>query len=328
MSEKVSFSLNLVDLALNQLDFLEFIDKSRIFYSEVIASRAAHRYEKYWLPFYDKMISSGENPSKLCPPYDIAWIWHCHLLSPTDYRKDCENVCGRVLDHFCFSKNEIESKQQYTKRLWDRNYQEPFYLDESETNYAKQTDSDSNSKIGYNLVASSNRQKKFYYNVSLPHFRSKKYLALCLKRYERFLFLKIRNPKLFIVPCYGIDIIWHTHQLNPIVYEKECTKYLGRILPHDDTSDDRSPDSNLTNSFNMTKEAWLSEFKEKYNFAGGMYRGEAPYFCSDFSMKQIDFSPFYTKYGFFKLEEVKYIFFSNTTFCQITKTQIIFTTKD
>jgi hypothetical protein len=296
---KVRFSLNLVELALKQLEFLEFVENHRVFYSEEASSNAAYRYEKFWLHFYHKLVESGENPANLCPPDDIAWIWHCHLLSPTEYIKDCEQLFGRVLDHFCFSRSEMNQKQLYTKHLWESNIpNEPFISSDLiaiDQNFKKQ--------ISYDLVASSSRQKMFYYNVSLPHFRSHKYLALCLKRYENFLRLKAKHPKLYIVPCYGIDIIWHTHQLNPAVYASETRQILGKVLSHDDSTNDRSPDSLLTNSFSETRQLWLSEFKENFEFAGGMYRGEAPYFCSDFSKSEIDLSPFYLKIGHAKLEE-------------------------
>jgi hypothetical protein len=105
MSEFVNCSLNLVDSALNHLQFIEFIDTRLIYYSEGVSLKAAYRYEKFWLPFYHSFISSGENPGDFFPPNDIAWIWHCHLLAPTKYKEDCENLYGQVLDHFCFSVN-------------------------------------------------------------------------------------------------------------------------------------------------------------------------------------------------------------------------------
>jgi hypothetical protein len=88
----------------------------------------------------------------------------------------------------------------------------------------------------------------------------------------------------------------------------ELTKHIfGKVLPHDDsTNDDRSPDSMLTNSFVETKKLWLLEFKEDFDFAGGMYRGQAPYFCTDFSKSETYFSPsFYNIDGFYYLEEAQ-----------------------
>jgi hypothetical protein len=298
----ITFSVDLIDLALKQLEFLEFIEESRVFYTESVSKNAAYRYEKYWLPLYKQLTENGTNPASLCPPDDIAWIWHCHLLSPTNYIKNCETLFGKVLVHFCFSRYEMQMNQLYTKILWEHHIKDqPF---EPLTEPA-QLDPDFKSRIEYDLVAASSRQKMFYYNVSLPHFRSREFLELCLKRYKKFLALKAKNPRLFIVPCYGIDLVWHTHQLNPSVYARETRELLGKVLPHDDSSSDRSPNSELTNSFNATKQAWLAEYKERFEFEGGMYRGEAPYFCSDFSTSQVDLSPFYLKNGQYKIEEAR-----------------------
>jgi hypothetical protein len=65
----------------------------------------------------------------------------------------------------------------------------------------------------------------------------------------------------------------------------------------------------LTNSFAETKKLWLKEFKEDFDFAGGMYRGQAPYFCADFSKSEIFFSSVYTISGYYDLEEAKYVCF-------------------
>jgi hypothetical protein len=187
--------------------------------------------------------------------------------------------------------------------LWEEKFEEPFDLDESDDNY--KIDIEFKSQISYDLVAASNRQKSFYYNVSLPHFRSKIYLNLCLERYKKLLFLKKKSPKLVIVPCYGIDIIWHTHQLHPLAYANDTMNYLGYMLRHDDTLDDRTPGSDLSKSLKKTKTAWLRTFNEKFDFPGGMYRGEAPSFCSDFSKKKTDLSQFYPmkNRGVFTLKE-------------------------
>lgn len=301
----IKSSLDLVDLALKHLEFLKHIDKNGDYYysSDLVTRRAALRYELYWLPFYKSLTEAGESPKNLYPAYDIAWIWHCHVLSPTDYAKDCKQVYGAHLDHFCFSKNEIEQKQEYTRRLWEKNMPNVPFNDDINIplnlNYA--------SKLTYDVVAASERQKKFYYNVSLPHFANKKFLELCLTRYQKFIYLKQTNPDLFVVPCYGIDLIWHTHQLNPVVYVQETKKWLnGRIMPHDDTVSDRSVESPLTNSFNKTKEAWFKTFNEPYNFAGGMYRGESAKFIKSFSARNtIDLSMFSTKHGKFELTEAR-----------------------
>ena len=108
------------------------------------------------------------------------------------------------------------------------------------------------SKIKYDLEAASLRQKDFYYQVSFPHFKSDEFLMYGVERYKKFLYLKKMNPNLFVVPCYLIDIIWHSHQLHPNKYRKDVTRVLGKILPHDDSESDRTPGSVLNSAGELT----------------------------------------------------------------------------
>ena len=55
------------------------------------------------------------------------------------------------------------------------------------------------------------RQSKFYYQVSLPHYEEQGFLEAAVFRYKLFLHLKRINPQTFIAPTYDIDVVWHTH---------------------------------------------------------------------------------------------------------------------
>ena len=33
----------------------------------------------------------------------------------------------------------------------------------------------------------------------------------------------------FLVPCYDMDLAWHTHQLHPHYYKKDTVAYLGKV---------------------------------------------------------------------------------------------------
>ncbi|CAL9228324.1 unnamed protein product, partial [Arabidopsis halleri] len=50
-------------------------------------------------------------------------------------------------------------------------------------------------------------------------------------RYKPFLYLikgnRERSIKLFFVPTYDIDLIWHTHQLHALSYCTDLTKMIG-----------------------------------------------------------------------------------------------------
>jgi len=87
-----------------------------------------------------------------------------------------------------------------------------------------------------NLKEVAKRQLEFFYQVSLPHFQNIEYLRLGFDRYEKFLYLKKRNPSMFIVPCYSIYLIWHTHQLTPSAFDIDTQKIFGQLFNNRDTT--------------------------------------------------------------------------------------------
>ena len=98
-----------------------------------------------------------------------------------------------------------------------------------------------------------------------------------INRYRMFLALKKRNPTAFLVPCYDIDLAWHTHQLHHRIYREDTIGYLGKMFNHDDTVTDRRPDSKLTQADNITRELWKTHFGTHFATCGAMYRGDPPY---------------------------------------------------
>ena len=57
------------------------------------------RYEKYWLPFISTISTSTETDTEFCPPLDIHWVWHTHMLAPVSYSMDTMAVVGRMIGH-------------------------------------------------------------------------------------------------------------------------------------------------------------------------------------------------------------------------------------
>ena len=160
------------------------------------------------------------------------------------------------------------------------------------------------SKISYDLRNASSRQFQFFYNVSLPHFRNSDYLKLAVDRYKKFLYMKQNNPTVLVVPCYSIDLMWHTHQLNPQLYTKDTITILGKIFPHDDSINDRTPGGLLDISGRATKDIWRGMFNEEFFMPGGMYRGEAPTSDLYSSNKHINYNFISSWLGEYELKEV------------------------
>ena len=213
------FSTDLLKETLKHLDFLEEVSQLKFDFI-----RAVYRYEKFWIPFYLKHRSSSQN--KLYPPTDVAFIWHCHMLSPTNYEQDCIKLCSEIIDYQLLTPSERLSRQSTTKPFWESNLDISFDFTSSQS--VNQQDLDSfNSSFEYDLVEAAKRQSTFYYQVSLPHYKSVEFLTQALNRYKKFLHLKVLNPKSYIVPCYAIDLIWHTHQLLPVYYVNDTKRITG-----------------------------------------------------------------------------------------------------
>lgn len=116
--------------------------------------------------------------------------------------------------------------------------------------------------------------------MSRPHMNNDLFLEGALARYRGFLHLIKRNMekslKRFCVPTYDIDLIWHSHQLNPVFYGKDLNELLGKILEHGDTDSDRTKGMKLDVWFSRTTKQWEDTFGTRYWRAGAMYRGSAP----------------------------------------------------
>ena len=167
--------------------------------------------------------------SFLCLTVDVHWVWHCHMLSPTKYIADLtHSPLGRPINHEPRSQPLLESLRTHTQKLWTEHFpQEPFEIhdrihpnlehptsDESKVTGEGEEKDDKLFKFSYDVVAAAERQMVFYYQVSLPHYRQDWFLAEALERYKQYFALKKKFPERFLVPCYDMDIVWHTHQVT------------------------------------------------------------------------------------------------------------------
>ena len=276
----IPISIDLIDAARKQLDFLRDVDRHFCLYSGPVAANAIRRYEHFWLP----LAADAKNSKPLAAPLDIHWIWHCHMLAPYYYEKDCNSLVGAVVEHKLLSENDRRAGTERARKLWEERYpHEPFEVN-LDTNIACSNSEavncngvvSSTSRISYDLSAAVSRQKVFFYQVSLPHYRDLTFLKSAVARYKKFLFLKRNNPNLFLVPCYDFDLVWHSHMVHPSLYKKDTTSILGRMFNHDDSVNDRAPESKLNRSDIATRQLWKTSFGEEFALCGCMYRGDPP----------------------------------------------------
>lgn len=254
--QNIKLSVDLVNAAKYQLEFLRKVDKTTHLYNGFLFDRALYRYEKIWIP----LSASNYGDAKLIPPLDVEWVWHLHMLSPLAYKNDCERLCKRVLNHRLNCETQIKKYYEYSKKLWEEYSKTPYEYTDDCTNQNAYL-----SRIKYDLKSASLRQSTFLYQVSLPHFQDELFLQFGVERYKKFLNLKKNYSNEFIVPCYLIDIIWHSHQLHPMEYNYDTKKLLGCVFTHDDTVSDRSVGSKLSQCDERTRQLWKQVIIVKKN---------------------------------------------------------------
>lgn len=270
--KNIKFGVDLVKASQAEYDFLVKVRHLEYLRNDAVLQYAVRRYEKVWLPlvaFEDKI-----SPQNLEPPIDIAWVWHCHMLSPHEYTKYCRTYFRKVLDH---SIIKADGAYTFTKGIWSRNFpDEPFELDQNVLNeLISCTLSQGGKTKSFDLVAATHRQQDFVYNILLPHYRDPEFLKSAITRYKKYLYLHTQKNNLsnFLVPCYDIDFVWHTHQLHPIDYQHVTESLLGCLLTHDDTDCDRNPGSKLFDAYKRTEKNWRELYNESFAISGAVFRG-------------------------------------------------------
>ncbi|GKB65704.1 glycine-rich domain-containing protein 1 isoform X2 [Tanacetum coccineum] len=290
-AQNIMISEDLVTAAKRQLQFLAAVDRNRWLYEEETLKWAIYRYNARWLPLLAKHSESRVTEGPLVVPLDCEWVWHTHRLNPVRYISDCEELYGKVLDNYNVVSSVQGIDKRETEEIWNKLYPNESY--EFDTSRAASNEfSDivygTRSFSKYDFVLAVERQKGFFYQVSRPHVKSDVFLEAAFARYKGFLHLIRRNRekslKRFCVPTYDIDLIWHTHQLHPASYCKDLTKLIGNVLEHDDTDQNRGKGQKLDTGFSETIQQWEETFGSRYQRAGVMYRGTAPYPCNYHSL--------------------------------------------
>ncbi|KAG0613348.1 hypothetical protein M758_6G096300 [Ceratodon purpureus] len=287
---RISFSVDLAFAAKRQLGFLRTIDSLPCLHKGPAVLRAIRRYQKFWMPLvadslkFDALLNVDSKGKSLLPPLDVQWVWHCHRLNPVGYRQYCITKFGRVIDCPLFPDIASESfAQERCRRLWSIVYQKEPY-DIMSTFYKFPGNVSASGQVCpvddidglEELIAAVARQSSFYYYVSQPYMWEDSFLQAATERYKCFLHLLYKSKgKIFCVPTFDIDLIWHSHQLSPMSYAKDTKALLGSVADHDSYLE-RGPGSKLGNGFEDTARLWESTFGHSYEKAGSMYRNTKP----------------------------------------------------
>ncbi|XP_057865152.1 glycine-rich domain-containing protein 2 isoform X2 [Cryptomeria japonica] len=279
----ISVEIDLVSAAKRQLQFLASVDRNRCLYEGPALERAIFRYQHCWLPLLANHTYSNTAKFPLVAPLDCEWIWHCHRLNPVQYEKDCMKIYGKIVDASFAETSVKEFARKQTEEIWKNCHpEEPYELDLSQCDFdnSHRVAFQSFQKIEYDLMEAVRRQSSFFHQVSREHMSNDRFLKGAEERYKGFLYLIKKNGEnsvnCFCVPTYDIDLMWHSHQLQPVAYRRDMLKMLGKVLEHDDMDSDRSQGKKLDVGFRETTRQWETTYGRRYWRAGAMYKGDAP----------------------------------------------------
>lgn len=290
-AQAMHMSCDLVAAAKQQLVFLASVDRYPCLYQGLAVEQSIDRYEYCWLP----LLAGCKAETELVPPFDCEWVWHCHRLNPLQYAEDCKRLYGKVLDAAAVPPSQRDYAMSVTAELWQDTYpKEPFVLDLdvfcSATNYSRHYHHLRNSKIQYDLAGAMRRQRSFWHQVSLPHMSEDRFLKAGEERYKGYLYLikkSMASESCFIPTTYDIELMWRSHQLNPVAYGKDTAELLGKLLQHDQVINN-GPHRRHGETFTETTKQWESIFGRRYWRAGAMHREDLAILSPRNSQMQVD----------------------------------------
>ncbi|PKI40394.1 glycine-rich domain-containing protein 2-like [Punica granatum] len=268
-AREVVFSVDLVEAAKQQLQFLAVVNSIGSLYNGPALDRAIYRYKYCWLPLLAKHVDSPITTEPLVVPLDCEWIWHCYRLNPMQYKMDCEEIFGKNLDNLNVLSTTKAACTKQAESIWNDMYPtEPYYVQlnchSSMSNVG--TNVGAQRSTNYDLAAAVKRQRSFFHKVSKYIIQDDCFFEEAVLKYKAFLHLikrKKESPiKFFCVPTEDIDLIWHSHQLYPLSYSNDLKAILGKIVDHNDR--DSSSGAKLRIGFAQTTKLWEETFGGSY----------------------------------------------------------------
>ena len=237
--------------------------KTSLYENENFINLSVQKYVNDFLP------KLARNEVLSAPSFEIAWIWHCHRLSPIKYGKYCLETFGEILDagEWAFQVGKVNIDV------------DEIQIQEKKKNLQQTSSVSARSLLkGYDLYQVSTRQKNFLWHILPSHYDNQKFQVSSINRYKNFLKLmkKYGINNHFYVPSYDIDHAWHSHMLmSTSLYLRETRKITGSFLNHDDSDTDRSKGGNMDKSWEDTKTLWAECFPNEKSIATDLtsYRG-------------------------------------------------------
>jgi len=267
---------NLKSIAMNQLNFFCVLKRE---YPNMLANVKYDEKAGNTLAFWESIVVDYENFMELLAKNatgnswtvsrEVELVWRVHALNPVHYVKDCLRRFGKVIPHQSDNPNAVypaHSQQEFRKKVLK--------------NEAPQR----TGFITRNLVMTDaiKRQCNFVQkmvDLDKGKMTASQYVEAAIDRYEKFLNVAWSQDKpkgLRVVPTLNVDLIWHSHQLDPVGYQSFCVWNSPdhKMMGHDDNVEE----SVLEQNADDTKAFWKKKYGEEevdgeYQAAYCLYEG-------------------------------------------------------
>eukprot|EP00892_Ulva_mutabilis_P000184 jgi/Ulvmu1/10166/UM006_0121.1 len=200
-----------------ELTFLRQVHShADLLYDPEVIKLACCRYEYVWLP----LLKAGK---PTVPPVDIAFVWHCHILSQARYAAACGAAVGAAPDFIypATTPPPEEATPRLRVKLTSRaaaitSMRQSILACLPKQNGAA-ADGDGRGpplpplKHTEELIAAVAQHKDFFYQVALPHYRDPEFVQGAVTRYETFVSLQQgRLHEALQAPC-DIELVRRAH---------------------------------------------------------------------------------------------------------------------
>ena len=101
------------------------------------------------------------------------------MLAPLSYERDLKRIFGNCVNHKPQNRQLLQNLRETTRPIWNQNYPEEPYDPPSKEDAL----SSFQSSFDYDIAEAIQRQRLFFYQVSLPHYHSLEFLNVALQRF-------------------------------------------------------------------------------------------------------------------------------------------------
>ena len=187
-------------------------------------------YETFLANIRAEAVTKGRLAAPPTPPACIRICWVAHMLQPSTYRSDCLALFGEILPHHNGDRSQVDASPEF-KEWWCR-----YTFEEYPKTVISQCP---RLKMNWEHLPSAKELHDRLVSIGTSFSRDTGKALHLLNDYKRYILAAEKNVGTSLAPGPLIDIVWHSHQTNPVAYNLDMSSrvvYLDH-LPSSDGED-------------------------------------------------------------------------------------------